>query len=68
MSIIDLENEGVIEYISAEEQENCYIAYNINEFNNTYGLNESDCITIAMVIARAFDFTKNMDKFKNKFC
>ena len=32
--LIDLENEGIIEYISAEEQENCYLAYNINEFNN----------------------------------
>jgi DNA-directed RNA polymerase beta subunit len=34
ISIVDLENEGIIEYISAEEQENCYLAYNINEFNN----------------------------------
>jgi hypothetical protein len=40
---------------------------NINE-DNTYGLEKSDCITISMVMARAFDFTQNMDKFRNKFC
>ena len=34
ITLIDLENDGIIEYISAEEQENCYISYNINEFNN----------------------------------
>jgi DNA-directed RNA polymerase beta subunit len=33
INIIDLEDEGIIEYISAEEQENCFIAYNILEFN-----------------------------------
>ena len=30
----DLLNDGIIEYISAEEQENCYLAYNIDEFYN----------------------------------
>lgn len=34
INIIDLENEHVIEYISSEEQENCYLAYNIDEFYN----------------------------------
>ncbi len=34
ISIIDLENEHIIEYISAEEQENCFLAYNIDEFYN----------------------------------
>lgn len=32
MSIVDLEKEFVLEYISAEEQENCFLAYNIDEF------------------------------------
>lgn len=31
ISIIDLEDEGIFEYISSEEQENCYLAYNIDE-------------------------------------
>ena len=32
ISINDLENEGIVEYISAEEQENTLLAYNIEEF------------------------------------
>ena len=28
-----LEDNGVIEYISSEEQENCFLAYNIDKFN-----------------------------------
>ena len=32
--ITDLENEHIIEYISSEEQENCYLAFNIDEFHN----------------------------------
>ena len=34
INITDLENEHIIEYISSEEQENCYLAYNIDEFYN----------------------------------
>ena len=32
INITDIENDNIIEYISAEEQENCYLAYNINIF------------------------------------
>jgi DNA-directed RNA polymerase II subunit RPB2 len=32
INITNLEDEHIIEYISSEEQENCYLAYNIDEF------------------------------------
>ena len=32
INITDLENDNIIEYISAEEQENCLLSYNIDHF------------------------------------
>jgi DNA-directed RNA polymerase beta subunit len=32
----DIEKDGIVEYISAEESENCYICYNIEQFNKDH--------------------------------